>query len=47
MSKYKIKAIAFSLASLLDKTRRIAQSSPMIKNFENVELADIFEKNII
>ncbi|WP_219710439.1 hypothetical protein, partial [Brachyspira pilosicoli] len=44
MSKYKIKAIAFSLASLLDKTRRIAQSSPMINNFENVELADIFEK---
>ncbi|MEI0561664.1 allose kinase [Brachyspira pilosicoli] len=44
MSKYKIKAISFSLASLLDKTRRIAQSSPMINNFENVELADIFEK---
>lgn len=44
MSKYKIKAISFSLASLLDKTRRIAQSSPMINNFENVELADIFKK---
>ena len=43
IKKYNIKGIAFALASLLDKSKKIAQSSPMITGFNNIKLVEKLE----
>lgn len=43
MKDYKIKALTFAIASLMDKERTTLFSSPMIKGFENIDLKKSLE----